>query len=555
MNATATATAKTNQTATATVNNTVVRYVRVSTKNQDYTRQLNDIEDYCIKNNLTIVDTIEEKWTGKEERRPKLDAMLMYCEHNQISAIVCTELSRLGRNTDVPVIAKRMYTNGINLIPITQEALIPIVNGKIDDQRVFMIGVFSSMNAYELKQRESRQISGMRQAAKNGIVLSNNMLPYGYTKVALNGGKEVKYLAIEPQEALIVKEMFERYAGGEGIYKLACWLTATQVPTRSGIRIWKEPVIRKILKNSLYKGERKHKDLIVDCPAIVTPEIWAKVQTIMTNNFMKMDIHRKHVHKIDSGKIICGVCGLKYYASSKPKDSKYVCISAKYRDNCGNAGISITKLEETLEEVCLDYLPNILAQQNDTKGFENQILRIEADNHILQTQMKDEERLERKYVDMYANDIIDLTIYLENLEKVKKNKNNYLKNLEQNYTKITELKELIKNLLDIKASVKTWKENGISKELLNKAISKIVITKVSKKIQNPETKEFLYTRKNDVALQVDVYAGAGYLSYYISQHSNIYALNMVKMAYDLNEETGKYEYGMITKEHSRTNYN
>jgi len=493
-------------------NNTVVRYVRVSLDSMDYNRQLSDIADYCKAKDLTIIETFEEKISGKKRSRPELDRMIQYCEVNKIGAVVCTELSRIGRNTQVPVIVENFYTKGINIIPITQLLLQPLKNGVVDVNAVMMIAMFSGWSSFEASQKETRQISGMRQAAKNGVVLSNNMLPYGYCKVAREGEREIKYLAIEPTEATIVQEMFERYSTGEGIYKLACWLTAKEIPTKTGMKIWKEPVIRKILKNSLYKGERKHKDLIVDAPAIVSAELWEKVQTIMTGNFQKMDIHRKHYHKINSGKIHCAVCGMRYYANSNPKNSKYVCMSVKERHNCGNSGIAVKKLEESIEMVALDYLPTIFDRSTDSKEIENQIARLIENNEILDTQMKGEEKLERRYVNMFANDLIDLTIYKEFIENIKKNKNNFTQNLQMNNTRISELKSLIINLQDIKKSVGEWKLNGISKELLNKAIQKIVIKKTDE--------ARLSTRKNDVVVKVTLFAGTHELSFFISRYTN-----------------------------------
>lgn len=79
----------------------VVILGRVSTDRQDYQRQVNELQDYCMKVGWEVVSVFTNKVSGVKsiEERTELQDMIRFIKENDVSRVVCLEVSRLGRNT------------------------------------------------------------------------------------------------------------------------------------------------------------------------------------------------------------------------------------------------------------------------------------------------------------------------------------------------------------------------------------------------------------------------------------------------------------------------
>ncbi|GBU26906.1 hypothetical protein R84B8_00422 [Treponema sp. R8-4-B8] len=72
-------------------------YIRVSTDKQTVDNQRFEIERFCSKNNLIIDEWIEETISGcKTLDKRRLGSLLEEVKSGDL--IICSELSRLGRN-------------------------------------------------------------------------------------------------------------------------------------------------------------------------------------------------------------------------------------------------------------------------------------------------------------------------------------------------------------------------------------------------------------------------------------------------------------------------
>jgi DNA invertase Pin-like site-specific DNA recombinase len=72
-------------------------YIRVSTDRQTVDNQRFEIERFCIKNNLTVEQWIEETISGTKSPEKRLLGSLL-SEVKKGDLIICFELSRLGRS-------------------------------------------------------------------------------------------------------------------------------------------------------------------------------------------------------------------------------------------------------------------------------------------------------------------------------------------------------------------------------------------------------------------------------------------------------------------------
>ena len=79
----------------------VVILGRVSTDQQDYQRQVYELQDYCDKVGWEVVGIFTNKVSGTKsiEERKELQEMIQFIKENKITRVVCLEVSRLGRNT------------------------------------------------------------------------------------------------------------------------------------------------------------------------------------------------------------------------------------------------------------------------------------------------------------------------------------------------------------------------------------------------------------------------------------------------------------------------
>ena len=95
-------------------------YARVSSvgDRQNTDRQISDLRRYAEYSNLTIVKIFEEHISGakRNTERPVLLEAISYAKSNNITQILISELSRLGRNAfEVLSTVKEMIDAGINI--------------------------------------------------------------------------------------------------------------------------------------------------------------------------------------------------------------------------------------------------------------------------------------------------------------------------------------------------------------------------------------------------------------------------------------------------------
>ena len=79
----------------------VVLLCRVSTNHQDYTRQVNELTQFCQGQGWNVLNIFANKVSGakKMEERAEILEMIEYVRSNDVDKVVVLEISRLGRNT------------------------------------------------------------------------------------------------------------------------------------------------------------------------------------------------------------------------------------------------------------------------------------------------------------------------------------------------------------------------------------------------------------------------------------------------------------------------
>ncbi len=152
----------------------VVLFCRVSTMQQEYDRQVNELSAMALGNGWSVEGVFAEKVSGakKNVERAELMKMIEFVEANQIDKVLVTELSRLGRNTlQVLEVIELLNSKGISLYIQNYgiETLTP--EGKVNAMSQFLITILSEVARIERSTTRERVYSGyLNHRAKNGAV-------------------------------------------------------------------------------------------------------------------------------------------------------------------------------------------------------------------------------------------------------------------------------------------------------------------------------------------------------------------------------------------------
>lgn len=180
--------------------------------------------------------------------RPEFQRMMRDAEADAFGAIVFYDLDRFGRAKWKMLDALRELTIklGIEVWDYSTGQAVDLVSptGAV---KVMMGAIIADE---EHKKHRKRTRDGMRHKATIGQVWA---LPYGY-----HSAREMRDLGvgrINEQQAAIVRDIYERFANGQGINGIVRALNVALVPTgRRAKKGWAVPVVRKILKNPTYRG-------------------------------------------------------------------------------------------------------------------------------------------------------------------------------------------------------------------------------------------------------------------------------------------------------------
>lgn len=365
----------------------VAIYARVSTADgkQEFQRQVNDLTK-IIKNSGYTDEQIEiftEKISGykKVEDRPELTRMLNICETapHYFKAIYITEVSRLGRNPRTTRDSiEKLCELGVQL-HISNPPLSTLTSEGTRNNIVhMMLGIAIEFADIEAKTTKTRMASGKLTRAMKGKTTNNNQ-PYGYTS------DKDGYIIIDEDEKLIIEQIFESYQNGIGTRVIANTLNEMKVPTKlaktkpnqllnfnksipsiEGSEIkWTDVVIRQILINTIYKGEKKYLGETIPIEPIISAEIFNECNELLKSKSTR-NILTKYEYLLKDV-IRCGCCGRVYMGRYiVGGDAVYRCTSS-LKKRCSNRSINISLIESIIYSLIInsDVLLKTLDNPND----------------------------------------------------------------------------------------------------------------------------------------------------------------------------------------------
>lgn len=138
---------------------------------QDTSRQVADLKAYADMNRIKVVKVFEEHVSGakKNSEREVLNECLSFAETNNISMILSSEGSRVGRSTwEVLETIKRCIDKGIDIYLQKENIHTLREDGSTDPMMCVYISCLSMANEFERSSIKYRLDSGRAQYIRNG---------------------------------------------------------------------------------------------------------------------------------------------------------------------------------------------------------------------------------------------------------------------------------------------------------------------------------------------------------------------------------------------------
>ena len=458
-------------------------YIRVSTDDQaEYSpaSQLEKIRLYAERNQILLPKEfifVDEGISGrKTKNRPAFNEMIGLAKRKPkpFDVILVWKFSRFARNREDSIVYKSMLRKEHNIDVVS-------VSEDIGDDKLSILieAIIEAMDEFYSINLAEEVKRGMTEKAKRGGVLS---IPgFGY-KVE-NG----EYIIV-PEEAEIIRKVFNDYVNGKGLLTIAKELNAMGVRTHRGNKI-ENRTVEYWLNNPVYIGKTRWNpdgklsrkfgaDTAIISDGTHTPiidmETWEKVQYQMKLKKTKYRKYynpdRKDLSHWLSGIVRCEKCG----AVLSNQGGFFGC-SNRCRGLCDGVGyIKATKLDEIVLNTLSDImLPNVELSFSEPDSIQD--TNIEDESKIISTQIQRLEiRLER-VKSAYEEGIDTLEEYKENkkaiLDEIEKLKEMLETNGEEETAEeVNELdKKVVRRLMDI---LKDEKVNNVEKNRVARTIFK-----------------------------------------------------------------------------------
>ena len=448
-------------------------YCRVST---DHSDQLESLETQ--KSHYESLIQLHTEWefaglyydtgiTGtKADIREGLQNLLTACRMGKVDLILVKSISRFSRNTtDCLSIVRELINIGvtiyfekenINTSEMESELILSILSSMAEDES-------ASISQNEKWSVQRRMAAGMYKMP---------YVPYGYQR---DGDG---YMIIEPNEAGVVRYIFNAVLAGQGTDAIAAALTKQHIPTRKGGK-WSGSTVREIIVNEKYVGDALFQKTYTDDTfqrhinhgevktflvsehhaPIISRDTFERANALIRQRSKEKGIVRetgKYQHRYAfSGKIICGLCGNKYKRRiHSGAEIAWVCsthladigkCSAKYmRDDILKAAF-ITMLNKLIFSRKMLLRP--LYESIRSESTDESVQRMQELQKML------EKNTEKKHTlrQLRAQEIIDNVMYNQELNLLRKAADEYRNELAvlSCYTsaeahEVTELEKLLR---------------------------------------------------------------------------------------------------------------
>lgn len=366
-----------------------VIYARYSSDNQreeSIEGQIRECKAFAERNDIRIVgEYIDRAKSATTANRPDFQRMIADSNKNGFDVVIVWKLDRFARNRyDSAHYKAQLRKNGVKVISATET----ISEGA---EGVLLESVLEGMAEYYSKELAEKTLRGMTD---NALQCKSNggLLPIGYTT-----DSELHY-QIDPEMSPIVVEAFELYSEGATMKEIVDIFNSCGIRTKRGKAITINAVTS-MLHNRKYIGEYRFKDVVIPngIPAIISEELFDKVQTRMATNKKAPAKHKSEDEYLLTTKLYCGKCkclmaGDSGTSRTGTKYRYYKCPSVKYHRGCDKKNIK----KEFIEDLVIKRIMATIFDNECIDRLVEAVLKLqEQDNSVipvLQGQLNDVEK-------------------------------------------------------------------------------------------------------------------------------------------------------------------
>ncbi len=353
------------------------RYSSDSQREESIEGQIRECKAFAEKNDIHIVDTyIDRALSAKTDNRPSFQQMIKDSSKKNFDVVVVWKLDRFARNRYDSAHYKTMLKkNGVKVISAT-EAISEGAEGILLET---MLEGMAEYYSVELAEKVNR---GLKENALK-CKYNGGTLPIGYVV------DSDKHYQLDPVTAPAVADAFKMYANGMGMQQIADELNIRGVRTQRNNGKLDVDNITCMLHNRKYTGEYRYKDVVIPggIPAIVTEELFEKVQERMILNKKAPAKHKAEDEYLLTTKLYCAKCNCYMVGESGTSHTGYVhhyykCVSAKNHKGCKKKTVKKDWIEnlvlKEIQKVIFDdeLLERLTDMALEKLGSENKVLPI-----------------------------------------------------------------------------------------------------------------------------------------------------------------------------------
>ena len=336
---------------------TAVAYARYSSAGQrdvSIEQQLADIRAFAKREGFTLVhEYADHARSGfrNASARTAFQSMMSAAETGTFDTVISWKVDRFGRNREESALFKgRLRRFGVKVL----YAMEPIPEGSAG---VLLEGMLEATAEWYSRQLSENVTRGMADNARR--CLYNGTKIIGYVR-----GPDGRY-AVQPEEAAIVRHIFDMYASGYSAARICRLLNDQGIRTPRN-KLFQPEGLMRILSNERYTGVYMWGDVRVPggMPAVVEQSVFEEAQRMRKKT--ARHVEQGSIDYLLTGKAFCGHCGAAMIGDSgTSKDGTrhhyYTCQSRKARKGCRKKSLQKNFLESAVIDFILDH---VLSDEN-----------------------------------------------------------------------------------------------------------------------------------------------------------------------------------------------
>ena len=466
-------------------------YVRVSDESQDEfspTSQLKRIREFATKEGYIIPDEYvfyDDGISGRDvKKRDDFNRMIAMAQDKShpFESIFVWKFSRFARNQEQAIIFKNLLRKcGVSVVSVSE----PIPDGHFGS---LLERVIEWMDEFYSARLSEEVVRGFEEKVSRGEPICD--APFGYYM-------EDKKWIIDENESVIVREVFQKFADGEGMRQIAIYIGDRGIRTKQG-NMPDNRFIDYMLNNPAYIGKIRQSPTgsraiskrdynnadirIVDGvhDAIISMDVWDKVQERIKQIKKLYPKHAKRERTTDymlRGIVRCSACGATLargaVTSGKSQNRTMQCCNYSRGSCTVSHSVTMNKMESALIEG--------LEQAIKTKQFtiapkapkKTESASVDFDKLIA----IEERKLERAKQAFLA-EIDTIEQYAKNKAEITERINNLIAKRDQEEPKVEiDRDAYAKKVAEIVAFIKSDASPKAKNEALHTIIEKIVYEK------------------------------------------------------------------------------